>query len=164
MAVNTPTKTSGTSAVPSKQRRTPRTYGPYFSEMAARTFQNHPHREKASLRPQRPTTYCPQSATYIHLHAAYGGCRHLPNRQEPPSWRRDAREILGSAHQDLARCCCNQRHAAREKQERRENRPEHSGFTATTRYGNGCVKSSNVPYHEIRQPRAGVAEWHTQRT
>jgi hypothetical protein len=78
--------------------------------------------------------------------------------------RANDREILRSAHQDPTRCSCNQRHVAQEKQERRENRPEHSGFTATSKCGNECVKSGNVPYHEIRQPRAGVAEWHTQRT
>jgi hypothetical protein len=54
-----------------------------------------------------------------------------------------------------------------ERQESEESHPEQSSATGTRRTGNGCVNSGKVPYHkiaEIRQPRAGVAEWHTQRT
>jgi hypothetical protein len=62
---------------------------------------------------------------------------------------------------------CDQPHAAQEKQERQESHPEHSSAIGTRGTGNGCVNLGNVPYHkiaEVRQPRAGVAEWHTQRT
>jgi hypothetical protein len=82
--VNTPTKTSGTSAVPSKQGRTPEPTDLIFPKWQRELFTTILNEKKLRSDREGPTANCLQSAPHIHLHAPYGGCRHLPNRQELP--------------------------------------------------------------------------------
>jgi hypothetical protein len=110
--VNTPAKTSETSAAPSKQGRTPEPTDLIFPKWPRELFKTILNEKKLRFdREGRPrTAYCLRH-TYICMRLMEGAdiCQIAKNCR---TRRRDDREILRSAHQDLARRRCNQRHAA----------------------------------------------------